>query len=207
MSAFWGNPALCSAVGAPVCRLVMLERQRCDCRLTFDFFFSPRGHGRNTEPQQWLTLSAWKEVGRLGGVGRGAGGVYLSHGNWFAGVEVGSFEKNLIQSDSLPFICLEGCREKVEKDGGREWRSAAAEAFSYKGWRKWVSVWRLNLMPAWNEGYFSFCILPNSVYSLSLGIPVWCLMHLFAFMADGGWVRLQYDGAGTPPWNNFSISD
>lgn len=27
------------------------------------------------------------------GVGRGAGGVYLSHGNWFAGVEVGSFEK------------------------------------------------------------------------------------------------------------------
>lgn len=23
----------------------------------------------------------------------GAGGVYLSHGNWFAGVEVGSFEK------------------------------------------------------------------------------------------------------------------
>lgn len=24
---------------------------------------------------------------------RGAGGVYLSHGNWFAGVEVGSFEK------------------------------------------------------------------------------------------------------------------
>lgn len=31
-------------------------------------------------------------VGR-GGVARGAGGVYLSHGNWFAGVEVGSFEK------------------------------------------------------------------------------------------------------------------
>lgn len=27
------------------------------------------------------------------GVRRGAGGVYLSHGNWFAGVEAGSFEK------------------------------------------------------------------------------------------------------------------
>lgn len=53
-----------------------------------------RGHGRNAEPQQWETLSAWKEVGKLWeGVGRGAGGVYLSHGNWFAGVEVGSFEK------------------------------------------------------------------------------------------------------------------
>lgn len=31
--------------------------------------------------------------GWWGEVGRGAGGVYLSHGNWFAGVEVGSFEK------------------------------------------------------------------------------------------------------------------
>lgn len=34
-------------------------------------------------------------VGGEGGVevGKGAIGVYLSHGNWFAGVEVGSFEK------------------------------------------------------------------------------------------------------------------
>ena len=32
-------------------------------------------------------------LGRGGEVGRGAGGVYLSHANWFAGVEVGSFEK------------------------------------------------------------------------------------------------------------------
>lgn len=34
-------------------------------------------------------------VGGRGGVevGKGAIGVYLSHGNWFAGVEVGSFEK------------------------------------------------------------------------------------------------------------------
>lgn len=34
-----------------------------------------------------------KEVWGGGVFGRGAIGVYLSHGNWFAGVEVGSFEK------------------------------------------------------------------------------------------------------------------
>lgn len=38
-----------------------------------------------------LCLERDGEVG--GSVARGAGGVYLSHGNWFAGVEVGSFEK------------------------------------------------------------------------------------------------------------------
>lgn len=36
---------------------------------------------------------SWERSGGFRGVGRGAGGVYLSHGNWFAGVEVGSFEK------------------------------------------------------------------------------------------------------------------
>lgn len=89
-------PLYVFVVCAYVCLHVMLERQKSDYRLTFDSPPPPplRGHGRNAEPQQWETLSAWKEVGKLWeGVGRGAGGVYLSHGNWFAGVEVGSFEK------------------------------------------------------------------------------------------------------------------
>lgn len=38
-------------------------------------------------------MAARKEVVGGARVGRGAGGVYLSHGNWFAGVEVGSLEK------------------------------------------------------------------------------------------------------------------
>lgn len=87
-------PLYVFVVCAYVCLYVMLERQKSDYRLTFDSPPPLRGHGRNAEPQQWETLSAWKEVGKLWeGVGRGAGGVYLSHGNWFAGVEVGSFEK------------------------------------------------------------------------------------------------------------------
>lgn len=145
MSVFFeGIPLYVFAVCAYVCLRVMLERQKSGYRLTFDFFFStPRGHGRNAEPQQWPTLSAWKEMGRLGGggggVARGAGGVYLSHGNWFAGVEVGSFEKtsfSLTPSHLSVWKAAGRKGRRIEREGGREWRSAAAEAFSYKGLRK-----------------------------------------------------------------------
>lgn len=96
MSFFCGNSSLCFCglcLCVPSCHVGEAEKW-----LQADFWLPPpppfRGHGRNAEPQQWETLSAWKEVGKLWeGVGRGAGGVYLSHGNWFAGVEVGSFEK------------------------------------------------------------------------------------------------------------------
>lgn len=56
------------------------------------FFWTPRG--RSAEPQQWLSpfLEGDGEVGVIFFFWGGAG-VYLSHGNWFAGVEVGSFEK------------------------------------------------------------------------------------------------------------------
>lgn len=64
VSFFEGIPLYVFAVCAYVCLRVMLERQKSGYRLTFDFFFStPRGHGRNAEPQQWPTLSAWKEMG------------------------------------------------------------------------------------------------------------------------------------------------
>lgn len=79
---------------------VILEEQETDYRLTFDSVPAGLVTGAQ-QAQQGSTISAWKEVmlvvataGGVGsGVGRGAGGVYLSHGNWFAGVEVGSFEK------------------------------------------------------------------------------------------------------------------
>lgn len=61
---------------------------------------------------------AWKECG-VEGVGRGARGVYLSHGNWFAGVEVGSFEKT---SFSLTLAHL-----SVWKAAGRKWRRIERE--------------------------------------------------------------------------------
>ena len=92
-------PLYVFVVCAYVCLRVMLERQKSDYRLTFDFFSHPPlpPPGAMAEMQShnngWLFLPGkrWGSCGR--GVGRGAGGVYLSHGNWFAGVEVGSFEK------------------------------------------------------------------------------------------------------------------
>lgn len=117
--------------------------------LTFFFLLSfsrPRGVTAEMQSrQQWPTLSAWKETGEVGGWRMKKGGVlegvYLSHGNWFAGVEVGSFKKTSFSlTPSHLSVWKAAGRKSGSTERGRQWRSAAAEAFSYKGPRKWVSV-------------------------------------------------------------------
>lgn len=77
-----------------MCAFVSCWRGR---KVTTGWLLTPPPPGAMAEMQShnngWLSLPGkrWGSCGR--GVGRGAGGVYLSHGNWFAGVEVGSFEK------------------------------------------------------------------------------------------------------------------
>lgn len=124
---FEETPLLCfHSLCLCVCHCVLLKRQKSGYRLSFDFVsLPPGGQGRNAEPQQWLTLSVWKETGSLdlvaGGVGRGAGGVYLSHGNWFAGVEVGSFEKTSFSpTPSHLSVWKASGRKGRRMEGGRE---------------------------------------------------------------------------------------
>lgn len=87
-----------------MCRRVAFERQKSGYKLTFDFFFSsflspnPEGSEQKCRADNNGRLSLpGKRQAKLGGWGMKKEGVlegvYLSHGNWFAGVEVGSFKK------------------------------------------------------------------------------------------------------------------
>lgn len=63
----------------------------------------------------------------------GARRVYLSHGNCFAGVEVGSFERTSFSLTPAHLSVWKAAgREGIRMEGWMERRSGAAEAFSYK---------------------------------------------------------------------------
>lgn len=123
-----------------------------------------------------------KRCGGEGGVevGKGAIGVYLSHGNWFAGVEVGSFEKTSfsLTPSHLSVWKAAGRKGRRMERVREEWRSADAEAFSYKGWRNWVYLKAKS--DAGLKRKAPFCIPPKCSLPYSLSILLWCLMCLFA---------------------------
>lgn len=117
----------CLAVCAYVCLRVMLERQKSDYRLTFDFFsFYPRGPRQKCRATTMAGSFCLERGGEVEEEGEGgAGGVYLSHGNWFAGVEVGSFEKtsfSLTPSHLSVWKAAgrKGRRIEREREGGSE---------------------------------------------------------------------------------------
>lgn len=92
--------------------------------LTFSFLppgvtaeMQSHNNGRLSLPgKRW---GSWGGGG--GGVARGAGGVYLSHGNWFAGVEVGSFEKTSFSlTPSHLSVWKAAGRKGRGMEGGRE---------------------------------------------------------------------------------------
>lgn len=89
-------------------------------------------------------------------------GVYLSHGNWFAGVEVGSFERTSSSPTPSHLSVWECERRRME-------RTAAAAAFFFFTQRPEKvdmsegSIWCQLEMK--NTFYFLFyCILPTSAY-------------------------------------------
>lgn len=127
----------------------------------FDFFFLPPGATAEMQSHNngWLPLPGK----RWGGFfwGGGAGGVYLSHGNWFAGVEVGSFEKT---SFSLTPSHL-----SVWKAAGRTGRGREGEEecccrgiFIQRLEKVSMSEGSIWCQPKMKDASFFFCILPNS---------------------------------------------
>lgn len=169
---FFEELPLCFAVCTFMCFGVMLEREESVLTLTSWLFFNSPGEEVQSHNNDFL--SSWKEMERLGwfffgGGEGGVAGVYLSHGNWFAGVEVGSFEKT---SFSLTPSHL-----SAWKAAGRGWwRSAAAEAFSY---RKCVRTSEGTIRCSY-EIKDAFCIFTNSAFfftPLPSSHDAWCFLH------------------------------
>lgn len=201
---FWGNSSQCFAVCAYVCLRIMLERHKSDYRLTFDFFL-PLGATAGTQSHNngWLFLPGKRWGGWGRGFGRGAGGVYLSHGNWFAGVEVGSFEKTSFSlTPSHLSVWKAAGRKRRGIERGRESRSAAAEAFSYKSWRKWVSMSEGSIwfQPEMKDTFFASCQIALTFFP---SIHIWCPMGLL----KGKSVTLMWQGrsAAIKSFLNFRL--
>ena len=169
-----GNPALCFAACAYVRLGVKSEEQGSDYRLSLPSGATAKTQGHNNG---WLFLPGkrwwWWWVLLRGWVGRGAGGVYLSHGNWFAGVEVGSFEKTSFGLTASHLSVWKAAGRK----GGRLGRGGGGgegvtlllllqRYFHTKGWRQWVTVWSLNLMPG-----LKWKMNKNAFFSYHLASP------------------------------------
>lgn len=156
---FWGSSTPASAA-TRFCawRRVASERQQTDFWLSVFFFsfFPPRtaeGVAAETQSQHnngplslalsfslslarplTRSLSAWEESGE-------AGGVYLSHGNWFAGVEVGSFKKTSFSvTPSHLSVWKAAGRESERESEGVPPLLMLRMHFSYKGLRKRASA-------------------------------------------------------------------
>lgn len=150
------------------------------------FFPYPQGQWQKCRATTMaVSFCLERGVGGEGGVevGKGAIGVYLSHGNWFAGVEVGSFEKTSfsLTPSHLSVWKAAGRKGRRMERVREEWRSAVAEAFSYKGWRNWVYLKAQS--DAGLKRKAPFCIPPKCSLPFSLSILLWCLMCLFACMS------------------------
>lgn len=114
----------------------------------------------------WLSVPG--KEGRLQSVWRGAGGVYLSHGNWFAGVEVGSFEKTSFRlTPSHLSVWKAAGRKGGRKGGGMEGGSKGAPLQTHFHTKAWESEW---VCPAWYERY-SLPFSQTVFGVLSLGHP------------------------------------